>query len=127
LERYPLAADLAAKSLEMAASFRGDWNYGNAIHAGHAVLGLLALRDGDTQRAVQELHKAGATPGSPQLDSFGPSMQLAKQLLRAGEAAAVLSYLEQCRAFWKMGDTWLTIWEEKIRAGDVPNFFMHLW
>jgi tetratricopeptide (TPR) repeat protein len=127
LERYPLAADLAAKSLEMSASFRNDWNYGNAIHAGRTVLGLLALRQGNSQLAVQELHKAGATPGSPQLDSFGPTMQLAKALLRAGESKAVLAYLEQCRVFWKMGEPWLTIWEERIRAGGVPNFFMHLW
>ena len=27
----------------------------------------------------------------------------------------------------EMGDTWLPIWEEKIRAGGVPNFFMHRW
>ena len=127
LERYALAADLAAKSLEASGSFRSDWNYGNAIHAGHTVLGLVALHEGNTQRAVQELHDAGATPGSPQLDSFGPSMSLAKALLQAGESEAVLSYLGQCRAFWKMGEPWLTIWEKKIRAGGIPNFFFHSW
>lgn len=127
LERYPLAADLAAKSLEASSSFRSDWNYGNAVHAGHTVLGLVALHEGNIQRAVHELHEAGATPGSPQLDSFGPSMSLAKALLRAGESEAVLAYLGQCRAFWKMGEPWLTIWENKIRAGGVPNFFFHLW
>lgn len=122
LKRFPMAGDLARRSLATASAYRGDWNYGNALHYGHTVLGLLALQEGDTQRAVEELHKAGETPGSPQLDSFGPSMQLAKALLKAGQSQPVLDYLEQCRVFWKMGEPWLTIWRDKIRAGGVPNF-----
>lgn len=127
LERSSLAAKLATEALDKAASYKGDWNYGNAIHMGHTVKGLLALHDGNKQLAVQELHAAGATPGSPQLNSFGPSMQLARALLRAGEQDEVLNYLQQCRAFWAMGGTWLAIWEEKIRAGETPNFLMNRW
>lgn len=127
LKRYPLAAELAARTLEASASFPKDWNYGNAIHAAHTVMGLLALNDGDRRRAVAELHEAGATPGSPQLGSFGPSMSLARALLDAGESAEVIGYLEQCRVFWQSGGTWIAVWEEKIRAGQVPSFFMHRW
>jgi len=125
LERYELAADLATRTLEMAPNFERNWNYGNAIHAAHTVRGLLALRAGDTKLAIQELINSGKTKGSPQLGSFGPTMELAKALLRKGESASVLEYLQQCRGFWKMGNAWLDIWEQKIRAGDIPNAFMH--
>lgn len=119
------AKELAERALALAPSFQRNWNYGNALHFAHTVLGLLALDKGDVALAVEELKKAGATPGSPQLNSFGPTMQLAKRLLRCGESAAALSYFEQCRSFWKMGGVWLDLWEAKVRSGDIPNFFMH--
>jgi len=57
----------AQQALEFASRFRGDWNYGNAIHDGHMVLGRVALRKGDVEAAKRELLEAGKTPGSPQL------------------------------------------------------------
>lgn len=122
-----LAKQLATELLQLAASVERSWNYGNAVHVGHTVLGLLALRSGDKISAIRELHEAGATPGSPQLGSFGPTMQLAKALLRSGESAAVLQYFGQCRQFWGMGEPWLSIWEQKVKQGQIPNFFMHSW
>jgi hypothetical protein len=107
----------------LAPIFPKDWNYGNAIHLGHTVLGLLALREGDVNVAIEELRKSGETPGSPQLNTFGPTMQLAKELLKAGHTAPVLGYLKQCRSFWHMGSTWLDLWESKALSGRVPNFF----
>jgi hypothetical protein len=125
LERYSLAAELAREALNMAGAFERTWNFGNAIHLGHTVQGLLALREGDVDHAVIELEKSGEIRGSPQLNSFGPTMQLAKELLKAGRRDAVLRYLQQCREFWKMGGTWLDVWEQKIQAGGIPNFFMN--
>ncbi len=116
---------LAEKVLLGAPSFRENWNYGNAIHLGHTVLGLLALEQDDLKLAIEELQKSGDTPGSPQLKTFGPTMQLAKELLKRGQTEPVLSYLQQCRVFWEMGATWLDLWEQKIHAGQVPNFFQH--
>ena len=127
LERLDLAAELANEALRIAPNYTDDWNYGNAVHAAHTVLGLLALRAGDREQSSKQLLSAGATRGSPQLDSFGPSMLLARQLLRAGETEAVLKYLHECRRFWKTGGIWLDIWEAKIRAGAVPNFTMNLY
>ena len=127
LERLDLAAELAQDTLRVAPTYADDWNYGNALHAAHTVLGLLALRAGDLKQSSKQLLSAGAMKGSPQLDSFGPSMLLARELLRAGETEAVLTYLQQCRKFWKMGGTWLDIWEAKVRAGAVPNFMMNLY
>lgn len=127
LGEYVLAREIANISVTLAASFEDNWNYGNAIHFGHTALGLLALADGDTRVAVEHLRKSGETPGSPQLNSFGPTMRLARDLMRRGESAAVAEYLEQCRRFWAMGSSWLDIWQEKVARGAMPTFFMHLY
>lgn len=125
LGEYELAEELARQSLALAESFQGNWNYGNALHYGHTVLGLLALRGGNLALAAEELQMSGQTPGSPQLGSFGPTMQLAKAILKVGAAEPVLAYLQQCQDFWHMGGDWLSVWERKVRRGVVPNFFMH--
>jgi tetratricopeptide (TPR) repeat protein len=125
LGKFAEAKEYADRALAMAPTFHDNWNYGNAIHLGQTVLGLLALNAQDHQAAVVALHESGRTPGSPQLNSFGPTMQLAKALLGAGQVEPVLAYLGQCRVFWKMGATWLDLWDRKIRQGQVPNFFQH--
>lgn len=124
LGQIDLAINLAEKALSLAPTYAGNWNYGNAINAGHSVLGLCALHHGRIDEAVAQLHQAGGTPGSPQLNSFGPSMQLAKALAIHGEFDAALNYLDQCRIFWKRGEVWLDIWEKKLQARIVPNFFV---
>jgi len=123
LEKFDLARALAEKTLLIAPAYADNWNFGNAINLGHNVLGLLALRAGQTAEAVSQLYEAGQSPGSPQLNSFGPSMQLARALAKQGKFDAPLAYLEQCRAFWRMGTVWLNLWEQKLRVGEVPNFF----
>ena len=115
----------ATRLLEMAEDFKDDWNYGNALHAGHTVLGLVALERGNKEAACASLAASARTPGSPQLGSFGPTMQLAKALLKVGESIVVLNYLAQCKAFWHSGAAWLSIWEGKVKRGVAPNFFMH--
>jgi len=79
--RVAEAREYAQAVLDLAPKYRNDWNYGNAIHDGHMVLGRVALKGGDVETAKKELLLAGATPGSPQLDSFGPNVSLAKDLL----------------------------------------------
>jgi tetratricopeptide (TPR) repeat protein len=125
LQRFEEAKRYAERAIELAPLFQKNWNYGNAIHFGHTVLGLLALNDGDLVLAAAELRKSGNTPGSPQLNSFGPTMQLAKALLKQGSVDVVIEYLSQCRLFWKRGAIWLDLWEQKIFAGQIPNFFQH--
>ena len=125
LGRFFEAKQFAERALALAPAFQDNWNYGNAIHLGHTVLGLLALDSQNPVAAISELHASGQTLGSPQLNSFGPTMQLAKALLKVGYVEPVLTYIEQCRAFWEMGGTWLDLWERKIREGHVPNFFQH--
>ncbi len=127
LQKYPDAAEFASRSIAIAESFKENCNYSNTIHYGHTVLGLLALREGNLKRAIDELHASSHVTGSRLLESFGPLMQLAKELLQRGQSEPVLIYLHQCRTFWRMGEPWIPIWEKKIARGAIPNFFMNLY
>jgi len=123
--KYEVAAQLADELLALAPSYKANWNYGNAIHHAHTALGLVALSKGEVARAAEHLLDAGATPGSPRLDTFGPSMELARALMRAGEFDAVAEYLSRCRVFWKTGAEWLEVWSDMVSRKAVPNCFMH--
>lgn len=123
----PAQAEAYAKELlQLAGSLESDWNYGNAIHHGNLALGFVALRRGDVEGAKAFLLEAGKTPGSPQLDSFGPNMSLAKALIERGERDAVLQYFAQCGVFWKMHDGDLAKWSALVKEGIVPDFGAHL-
>jgi hypothetical protein len=116
----------AGQHIAAAAASLRNWNTGNLIHKGNLVLGLVAVREGRIADAVTFLGRSGETPGSPQLNSFGPNMSLARDLLEAGETNAVLAYFEQCRSFWKMGGSQLDRWTDDVRAGRIPNFGANL-
>jgi hypothetical protein len=112
--------------LVLAPKYVSDWNYGNATHKAHLALGHIALRAGDLPTARKELLTAGDTRGSPQLDTFGPNMTLAKYLLAKGERETVLAYIAKLRGFWKMDGGAIDKWTEMIREGRTPNFGAHL-
>jgi tetratricopeptide (TPR) repeat protein len=110
---------------EMLSNNAAGWNYGNNIHAGNSILGRLALADGDVEKAKAYLLKAGATPGSPQLNSFGPDMTLAQELLRKGETEVVLEYFDLCAKFWEMGRDNLDEWTMAIENGKTPSLKLY--
>jgi hypothetical protein len=120
--RLTRAAVLASELLQLAPRYRHDWNYGNAIHHGNTVLGRVALARGNVHKARARLLASAAIEGSPQLNSFGPSMALASRLLKRGEIAVVLLYLERCKSFWEMGQQKLDRWQASLIAGQTPNF-----
>ena len=120
------AESFANETLRIAEKYKKDWNYGNAIHKGHLTLGRIALRRGDIEEAKKQLILAGKTPGSPQLDSFGPNMVLAKELLDKGEKEVVLEYFKLCEVFWELHMEKLMIWEDAISKGKEPNFGANL-
>jgi hypothetical protein len=120
------AKEYASELLLSAQKSKIDWNYGNALHKGNIVLGRIALSRGDIAGAKEHLLAAGENPGSPQLDSFGPNMTLAKELLEKGEREVVLTYLQSCGKFWKMGGDELQRWIATIKGGGTPDFGANL-
>ena len=120
------AKSYAEELLRLAPKYSKDWNYGNALHKGNLTLGRLSLLSGDVENAKKYLLEAGRTPGSPQLDSFGPNMTLAKELLEKGERAAVLEYFGLCGNFWKMGGQKLREWGALVKDGITPDFGANL-
>jgi hypothetical protein len=133
----PDEAELLARQLmELAERYREDWYYGSAVHHAHTVLGQAELARGNPAAAELELLESGRTPGSPQLDTFGPSMALAEELLEIGRSDAVVEYLEACKAFWcpqdssepgadqrrRTLDTWIFL----VQDGRIPDFGANL-
>jgi len=135
LRRGYLLTDLGASAfhagnIEKAAAYAeemlevnvDDWNYGNRIHYGNLTLGQIALLEGNIEEAKSRLVAAGETPGSPQLNSFGPDMTLAQELLEHGEAEVVLEYLSLCLKFWELDRGDLERWIAQIKDGTTPDF-----
>jgi hypothetical protein len=120
------AVEYADEAMAMLPAHRNDWNYGNVIHKANLARGRVALRLGQPKAAAGFLLAAGATPGSPQLNSFGPNMLLAKELLLAGERDAVLAYIDACARFWQLDAGAIWAWKRIINAGGIPNFGAHL-
>jgi len=112
---------LTAEYLTLASSYRCNWNYGNAIHDGNLYLGLVSLRNGNVDEAATFLALAGKSTGSPQLDSFGPDLDLANQVLKAGKTGPVKEYLRGVKTFWKMDDGQLDEWLSAIDRGETPE------
>ena len=119
------AQGLANEALE-AAHHGVFWWTGDAIHQGNIVLGRIALARSDIEGAKRYLLAAGRTPGSSSLDSLGPNMRLAKDLLERGEKDCVLEYLEECGRFWTGNRGKLPEWIALIKAGLKPDFGRNL-
>lgn len=96
--------------------------YANAKHDMNTVYGRLALQQEDFDAAKQYLLEAGRSSGSATLNSFGPSMALAEELIRRGEPEIVLEYFKLCSVFWKHGQDKLAQWEIQVEQGELPHF-----
>ena len=137
-KRYDDAEKHSMELLELAQTLPRDWNYGNAIHTGNQILGLVSLNQGDMEKAKEYLLEAGSTPGSPQLGSYGPRMILARELLLRGERDVVLQYLDLVAVFYLQINSGLEHydwyrrsmkdkkakfgeWRKIVRAGGIPQ------
>jgi len=118
---YDSAKGLVSEYLELADIYRCNWNYGNAIHDAYRFLGLISVRNGEIDEAAAYLVKAGKSTGSPQLDSFGPELDLANELLKLGKTEEVLIYLKDIASFWDMNDGLINKWVEEIENGGKPE------
>ncbi len=120
------AQKYASELMTLLSQFQGNWNYGNAVQDANLVLGRIAALDGRMDEAKKYLLEAGKSPGSPQMDTFGPNMSLAKDLLEKGERQVVLDYFELCRKFWQMHDGRLDKWSQQVKDGKIPDFGANL-
>jgi len=116
------ARTYSTELLAIAPSFDRNWNYGNAIYTGNSILALIALGEGDMNLARTYMLAASLTPGSPQLDSFGPDLTIAKEMLDRGEREAVVNFLNNVSKFWDGRVETITEWKEIIRRGQIPIF-----
>lgn len=116
----------AQELMTLLPKFAGDWNYGNAVQDANLVLGRIAVKEGRINEAKQHLLAAGNSPGSPQMNSFGPNVSLAKDLLEKGERDVAIQYFELCRKFWKMHRGRLDKWIQEIKDGKIPDFGANL-
>ena len=116
----------AGELLALLPHFPENWNYGNAVQDAHLVLGRIAVREKRISDAKRHLYASGKSGGSPQLNTFGPNMSLAKDLLEKGERQAVLDHFERCRIFWKMDQGELDKWSREVQEGKTPDFGVNL-
>lgn len=70
------ALQLANELLMVATNYEESWNYGNALHWGHTIKGLVLFDNGEFSSAQKELFLSIKVPLSPQLEYFGPQMIL---------------------------------------------------
>jgi tetratricopeptide (TPR) repeat protein len=89
--------------------------YGNSVFWGNYYRGRTSVLKGNLKEAGKYLLEAGKTPGSAQLDSFGPDFDLAQDLLDRGEKAVVVEFLESCKRFWDKEK--LDGWVKSIKEG----------
>jgi tetratricopeptide (TPR) repeat protein len=115
------AVEYATRLLKAAAGQPRSWWCGNAIHEAYTILGRVAVREGRVEDAEKYLLDSARSEGSPQLSSFGPSMDLARELLARGRREVVLQYLDLCAGFWKLSGGRLEQWKSAIRAGRTPE------
>ena len=114
---FEKAEAYARELLDRASPAPHQWD---AIHIGNLVLGRIALRTGDIEKAKSHLIESVRTEGWPDLCSFRPRMILAKEFLERGETEVVLRYLELCSVVGIHGRVQLTRWVELIKQGEMP-------
>jgi tetratricopeptide (TPR) repeat protein len=123
---YERAATYSKEELGVAGQPGYGENNADAIHYGNIVLGRIALRQGDVTAASAYLLKAAEIRGNPHLDTFGPNMMLAKELLEKGERKSVLEYFDLCGKFWADNDKKLDQWRSAVTSGSDPDFAANL-
>ncbi len=123
---YKDARIYAVELERLTSAYKGNWNYGNAIQNSNLVLGRIAVKEGRIEEAKNHLLKTGKSPGSPQMNTFGPNMSLAKDLLETGEKEVVVEYFTLCKSFWEMNEGQLDEWIILVQSGKIPNFGANL-
>ena len=95
-------------------------------HDANTILGRIALRKGDIKEASAQLLASAHVSGTLVLESFGPNMMLARELLDKGESKSVLECFKLCDSFWaypaNVPNHQLVNWTREVEAGKTPDF-----
>jgi hypothetical protein len=116
----------AYRVLEIARAWKTQWQRADAINSAETLLGYVELAEGRLVAAEAHLLASAQVPGSPVLDTWGPDLGLAAELLARGRRESVLQYLKLCKRFWDLGPGAIDRFEEAIRAGRAPDFSGHV-
>ncbi len=121
---FQKARAYATELLGPGMQWSGGGNAGRAFFFGNLVLGRVALHEGNLAEAKKYLLEAGKTKGDPTLNSFGPNMSLAKELLEKGETNAVLEFFQECEKFWPSygRENKMAKWTAEVKEGKTPDF-----
>jgi hypothetical protein len=121
LQAKELAIDVLSNNTDI-----HSWNYSNIINIANTVLGRVALREKNIEKAKKYLLQSANIIGSPQLNSFGPSFILARELLEKNEKKVVLNYLDHIAQFWTTSTSYykknkLKRWNQVILTNGIPE------
>jgi len=114
------ASSMAATLLTEADQESTEFFKADLLHGVHSILGRAALQNGDVSEAKRQLLASGEVEGSAVLNSFGPGMSLAKDLLDKNERTVVLEYFVLISSFWKNDK--LQQWTAIVKSGGTPDF-----
>ena len=117
---YEVASSVALERLRDIAMRGCQCN--DDVHRANIVLGLAAVRQGKIENAKSYLFAAGRVGSSPALSTFGPNMELAKELLERGERDTVIKYFDACSIFWSDGRKQLAEWKQQVTRREAPDF-----
>jgi len=120
------ARNYATELMALMAQRPNPEEYGDAVQDANLVLGRIAVREGKIAEAKKYLAASGRSHGSPVMNSFGPNMSLALDLLEKGERDAVLEHFIRCRRFWSKDFSKLDQWMQEVLAGKTPDFGANL-
>lgn len=123
------AKALAEAQLAVADRMRADPRSRPASYAAHLNLGLLALRAGDRQGAVDHLKAAAESIAGGDLHetvSWSVEYRLAHDLLNIGERESVASFFEQVSKVPGPDQAQFVKSASAIRAGRMPDHYQRL-
>ena len=118
---FARAKQYATDALALAQTNQQAAQSNDLIYRAETVLGVLALKDGDRDRAVEHMRAAAAAPGpAAPAPRFGLRSRLTEYLLRAGERTSVAEYLEKSAGRFPIEREQLLKDASRIRAGTMP-------
>jgi hypothetical protein len=118
----------AEEVLQTAAAHKQDPAYSAAVMTAHHVLATDALRDGDRERAVHHMRESVKVPASERIQYAPPSswMRPVNRLLKEGERAAVVEFLEAFARLTIRDRDHLLGDAKAIRDGRMPSSYQHM-